>query len=379
MSDHPTTRTTKLRTERLTSFLQSERITRLKGGALRRSLRGIWESVKASEPELLFPTELHPARVMAVWRMSRHCYMLKGLLGDDEQLSTAIGEQSPCPWWTPTRPVADSRAARQNRNRAVMEILRRGTPGVVTEDTPIAEARAWQESLAECEKALRMSASLDCREAIPDMLQVDLGSDMDDLKHPRNPDEVDDRVARLARLCPTSDEVEQFEELLVYETLDLLVQHGTRRTINHLMEPDVETGGSGLALTRPEAQRLIRITRGLGEELAGGSVEEHRTLMVARLENMAERCRDSLDYQGEMRAYKEMSRILGLTRSEPNDDMKNLVAIVGRVAESQRKELLTKPKRRRSIDAPEEAVEADFTLLESPAEDEALGAFDREN
>ena len=70
-------------------------------------------------------------------------------------------------------------------------------------------------------------------------------------------------------------------------------------------------------------------------------IEEERALMVLRYEEFARRSREALNLPAELKAYKEMALVSGLTKVEPENENDELLKLVSSNEEEREKKLLT--------------------------------------
>jgi hypothetical protein len=98
------------------------------------------------------------------------------------------------------------------------------------------------------------------------------------------------------------------------------------RTLAHILEPS-DRGKTtlkvlmGEGLTLDEATVLINLAkRRLAEARASTSVEEDRALLVQRYEDLASRSAASMSLLDELRALKELARVLGVTQVQRAGD-----------------------------------------------------------
>lgn len=132
-------------------------------------------------------------------------------------------------------------------------------------------------------------------------------------------------LTMLRAAWPTPREIIAFESVMLDDAAQLLIEQGhlkARRTLK-------ETHG----FTDVEAYSLLllarRIMRGMR---VGTDTDIDKAAMVARLEDLASRMRDSLDFRGELMAYKTLAVVQGITKTQGvEDDVDNMVDTVDEV------------------------------------------------
>ena len=118
--------------------------------------------------------------------------------------------------------------------------------------------------------------------------------------------------------------VYRLEELLVDQAQRVLFRHGERGVMDHFRER--------YGLSRRECLGLVRLARADAVQYGRSSVEDDRSLMVAQLKDYVDRARDASNLDGEMKGLRELARVQGLTRTEPEDKMSEFLGVVRRVS-----------------------------------------------
>lgn len=257
----------------------------------------------ADAARLLEDGALSPLLALALWRWSRAAAQAVGRLSDDETLDAALGDAEPDPWHRRLvpRPTPSQRALlRQGGTSALYEATSGdGIPLMPPRD---GRAAAWCAAF----------------EAVADDLGLARGR--------RGPDCV--RLLadpELAPLVPVGRRaVERLEDLLVDQAQRVLFRHGERGVMDHFRER--------YGLGRRECLGLIRLARADAMQYGRSSVEDDRALMVAQLKDYVDRSRDAMNLDGEMKGLRELARVQGLTRTEPEDKMSEFLGVVRRVS-----------------------------------------------
>ena len=83
-------------------------------------------------------------------------------------------------------------------------------------------------------------------------------------------------------------------------------------------------------LTHKEARMLVRLCRAKAAVEFTGDVEEDRAQLAASWKSLIARAQDNMDPDLEMKALKELGKVLGVTRTEPTDNLTDMVQTVKR-------------------------------------------------
>lgn len=132
---------------------------------------------------------------------------------------------------------------------------------------------------------------------------------------------LDPALVRLA--WPGRSVLLAWERLLVEQTLDLIVHAGPLYAKDELFKLH--------GLQVHEIQSLLKIARIASKTYTEGDIEEHRSIMVLRLESLLERAKEALDTRSEMHAIKQLSIILGLSKADPEDAVEDFIATAKKV------------------------------------------------
>jgi hypothetical protein len=271
---------------------------------------------------LLEDPALHPHLVVAAWRWARAAATAVGRCSDDETLDAALGDADPDPWThrLVARPTPSQRAlVRQGATSALYEaVAGEGISLLPPRDGRAARWCAAFESVAEDLSLRRAPRGPDCVRLLSDP-------------------EVAPLVAVGAR------HVVGLEDLLIDQAQRVLFRHGERGVMDHFRDR--------YGLSRRECLGLVRLARADALQYGRSSVEDDRALMVALLKDYTDRAREAFNLDGEMKGLRELARVQGLTRTEPEDKMSEFLGVVRRV--SGRRDALS------LVGAAAEAVEAE--------------------
>lgn len=340
----------------LTAFLSGARLRRLQGTERRDVLHALFAEATAPKADPFDP-ESKPQRIMVMWRLIRTTAIVKGLCSEDETLDQAT-ELTPSPWTTSFLPISSNPGGSPLRRARVTTLLRQHN---AEGGLPLLPPRASRAALERwCTAAAIVAADLGVERSREGLLGLQ------GLLDPH----------QCARCDVRSSEVLAFEEMILTESLDMLLDTGERAAIRHFKEV--------YGFSHKEATGLLRVVKVQALERSASSVEEKRALMEMRYENMLGRYKETMDMDGELKASKELAKIQGLTRTEPEDQAAEFFATVARVALKQDQELLD-PVTLKLLDGQRaeevEAITIDAipVVEEDPDDAEALAEYDREN
>jgi hypothetical protein len=334
-------------TRALDRFLTGSKLTRLTGGAARAELARLFR------PEVvLAPSELEPYRIMVAWRLARRTAQLKGMLAPDERMEDAF-EIEPSPWYAPTKPMLRPGAAaptRRAKMAAVLLLHEEGDGLALLPPRDPSAAERWCNAYAIAARDLGIEQTEEGCWGLRGLL--DPGAAYHN--------------------HPTPAQLTAFEELVVIEATEILVTAGERQCVKHFRER--------YSLTRDEAMQLIRLARARAHEEFSGSVEEDRALLTAYWKDYIERARkEPVGLTHEARGLKELAKVQGVTRTEPEDKLTEFVATVKAVANQARAKQLEQPKPKAIEDTPGGSDIADAEYTVTASEKEAIETYDKEN
>lgn len=313
---------------------------------LRDAFRSSSEAVGVHEPRL------QPHILMALWRWSRAAAAALGRVGEDETLEDALADAPrPNPWTdrcvvkaTPTQ-------------RALLRLDSTSILGRFAMQTGLSLLPPGDERIEDWCKAFDTVAhDLSFHRAPhgPDVLAI--------LAQPEH--------AQLVTF--TAQNVMELEELLVEETVRVMVRHGERPLIDHMRER--------YGLTRREAQALIRLGRADALKSNRSTVEDDRAMMVAMLKDALARARETMNMADQTRLLKELARVQGLTRSEPEDIGREFLGIVRSVGARQETDHRlpsgVADALAADLDDDDEPEDAPYFLLPRETEKNAVAEFD---
>ena len=338
----------------LDAFLRGAQLRRLQGAERRAAFREVFAAADAAQRADPFDPETKPARIMVMWRLARTTAIVCGLCAEDETLDAAT-ELDPDPWVSPFAPIGSGAGSSPLRRARVARLIRiRGE----ADGLPLLPPRADEPALERwCSAASIVAADLGVERSREGLLGLQ------GLLDPH----------QCARCDVRSQEVLAFEEMLLIESLDMLLDKGERAAIKHFREH--------YGFSHKEATGLLRVVKTQALERSAASIEEKRALMEMRYENMLGRYKETMDMDGELKASKELAKIQGLTRTEPENQTAEFFSVVRAVSARQDQELLD-PHTLKLLDG-RRAEEVEAITIEpsepDPDDAEALAEYDREN
>jgi hypothetical protein len=268
---------------------------------LRIAFHGSSEALGVHDPKL------QPHLLLLLWRWSRAAAAALGRVGEDETLEDALADAPRPNPWTERCIVKASPTQRALLRLDSTSTLGRfalvpGLPLLPPADERIEE---W------CQAFDTVAHDLAFHRAPhgPDALAI--------LAQPEH--------AQLVSF--SAQNIMELEELLVEETVRVMVRHGERPLIDHMRDR--------YGLTRREAQALIRLGRADALKSNRSTVEDDRAMMVAMLKDALARARETMNMADQTRLLKELARVQGLTRSEPEDIGREFLGIVRSVGARQ--------------------------------------------
>lgn len=119
---------------------------------------------------------------------------------------------------------------------------------------------------------------------------------------------------------PTKMQIMAWEYLLIIETLNTLAKYGSKEAYLRIKQK--------YGLQHMEAHGVLKMTQRFAKKLMETDREEARAIMLMRCEEQMRRSRAALDLKAEMNTLKQMSAIMGLTRTEADESMEDFVNIV---------------------------------------------------
>jgi len=354
----------------LEAFLRGAALRRLQGVERRQALRELFaEGAQARADD--FDPETKPHRIMVMWRIARTTAITKGLCAEDETLDAAT-DVDPSPWTKPFLPIQAIAASSPLRRARQSRLLRLHSEGKGLPLLPPRPLFGYPDTVLGRRAQAEAEAALERWCSAAAIVAADLGIErsregllgLQGLLDPH----------QCARCDVRSGEVLAFEEMVLIEALDILLDHGERATIKHYRET--------FGFSHKEATALVRVVKTQALERSAASIEEKRALMEMRLENYLARCKETMDMDGELKASKQLAMIQGLTRTEPENMAAEFWQVVKQVSQRQDMERLD-PTTLKLLDGQRaeevEAVVIEPTDNDDPDDAEALAEYDREN
>jgi len=128
----------------------------------------------------------------------------------------------------------------------------------------------------------------------------------------------------IRHVFPSRFQIIAAEQYHIEHVLELLTDHGP---IKARKELDRSYG-----LHRHEIESLCRMAMKYARAITEMDLDDHKAMMMARLDGFIARAREALDLRAELMAVKTMSIVLGLAKTEGEDGMKDIVATVRKVS-----------------------------------------------
>lgn len=123
---------------------------------------------------------------------------------------------------------------------------------------------------------------------------------------------------------PSAAEIVSYEHLLLTELMRMMVEKSTKTTLDYMTNT--------LGFNALEIQGHMKMVRALARIHAERDQDEERAISLLRLEEYRLRAQESLDLKAEMNALKQIAMIMGLTRSEADDNMQDFMDVVKNVS-----------------------------------------------
>lgn len=289
------------------------RTLKLSNGLEGDDLREFWHEVWNRDRYNL--DELYPFIVRAAWRLTRGLGYAKGRLQPD----TFLSEMDSGEWDQPTPGTVSERGPRSLEHALIVR------PVPVLPPEPPPEWRdgdkdpsfydpgaddalmLYLESMTTLSKRLGMESRREGRLGVGPLL--------------------DPVICRAA--WPSPREVVAFESVMVDEAVQALLEHGHFGARRRMMEDH--------GLSEPEVASMLLLARRAMRSMRNGTDGDgDKATMVARLEDLAARCRASLDLRAELMVYKTLSVVQGLTNTQASDeDVDDMVDVAGEVIEAE--------------------------------------------
>lgn len=259
--------------------------------------------------------ELFPSIVHSAWRLARGLEIAKGRLGADGFL----GEMSQDEWETPSIGLNPEEAAKGNSFSALLvqrevSILPPPPPAEWTNGDKDASYYnpSTDEGLCKYNDTMMTVAR---RIGLAHTKQGRYGG----------APLLDITITRQA--WPKPREIMAYEAVMIDEAVNSLLANGHFGARRDLM--------TRLGLCEAEVGSLILLgRRAMRGMRAGTDSDGDKATMVARLEDLAARCRATLDLRAELMVYKTLATVQGITKTQGvEDDVDDMVEVVGEVIE----------------------------------------------
>jgi hypothetical protein len=295
----------------VTSYRELQTIRRsegLSGDALREFWADHWNRDQL-DLDSIFPQIAH-----AAWRLTRGLQLAKGKLAADGYL----GEMDQSEWSTPTN---GSNGTPGTSGRPDLEAL------LVQRELSILPPPPPDEWLNGDKDASFYDAAADLPLCLHNETMMAVARRVG-LTHTRIGEIgaaplLDINICRQA--WPKPREIIAYEAVMVDEAVESLLTHGHFGARRDLMQRLglVELEVASLMLLARRAMRGMR---------AGVDSDGDKATMVARLEDLAARCRLTLDLRAELMVYKTLATVQGITKTQgTEDDVDGMVDVVGEV------------------------------------------------
>lgn len=282
-------------------------------------LAAMCREAHSSDPE---DPALQPHILVALWRFARAIGIALGRVAEDETLELALDGADPCPWRTRLVPRPRPSERAQIRAGAVGGLYRMCSDGLtLLPPADPALAETWCEAFELVAQDLAMKRS------------------------PRGHDVI--RVlsdpAAVTLVSCSAEALMELEDLISDQALRVLTRHGETAVADHFREQ--------YGLCRREGLALVALARARATRYGRSSVEDDRALMVASLRDILARARETLNIGEELRALRELARVQGLTRTDPEDRQADILGVIERVGRGQDARLLPEAAAQAALEA----------------------------
>lgn len=123
---------------------------------------------------------------------------------------------------------------------------------------------------------------------------------------------------------PTQEEILYFENLVLGRALEWCLKSSKGKTVKHLREL--------LGLHAREAQQLVKLAVERGMQTDRDDLDTKRYLTEGQVIDYIERAREAGDMNSEMKGMKLLAQVSGLTKTEPESQMDEMVRGISIVA-----------------------------------------------
>jgi len=270
--------------------------------------------------------DLEPFRVRLCWRACRYLALITNVCTDDETLMQMATASDLNPW-TDSDAFPELERPGREGNQSILGLMREPTPlSLMPPQVPSQYQQEDTEALYRPENRAQdepLHRYLQILHTISVLLNFKAGT-------PEMPESgrygmaglMDPRTIRLA--FPSIYHILGFEQELIGLVVGQLIDRGEQPARQWLAQHH--------GLTPFEVTGMMRMAKAELVTRSDNDVRVERAVMAARLDSLADRARDDLNLRVELLALKQMSAVLGITRTAPEDENAEMVRIVDSVA-----------------------------------------------
>ena len=120
-------------------------------------------------------------------------------------------------------------------------------------------------------------------------------------------------------IFPDPEEIMAFEMCQVERTLHTQIDGGVLKAMEELQEKGYST---------EEARRELHLARSLAPSLTSSSMEQNKSIMILRIENLLQRAKATIDIRLELQALKLLTFVQGLHKASGEDMMDELIKVM---------------------------------------------------
>lgn len=254
---------------------------------------------------------LYPFIVRAAWRLTRALALAKGKLAPDQFL----GEMDQSEWDTPTNGNVAGTSASLERHLTVYKCALLPPPPPV-EWTDGSKDASYYDPASDVD----LCAHVDRIGVLSRRLGIGMRKEGRLGLAPLL------ELAMVRAAWPTPREIMAYESVMADEVSEALLKYG------HLgMRREIQKQHG---LSEDETISMVMLARKVMRGLRVGSdADVDKATMVARLEDLAARCRQNLDLRAELMVYKTLAIVQGLTKTQGGEeDVDDMVEVAGEVA-----------------------------------------------
>jgi len=254
--------------------------------------------------------DLFPVIVGAAWRITRGLAVAKGRLQPDGYLN----EMDFSEWSTPSHGINTTKGTRSLERALVTRSVALCPPAAPAEWSNGEKDPAYYDASADEE----LCEYLTLVETVSRRLGIDQTKEGRYGLVPL----LDPTLTRAA--WPSPREIMAYESIMVDGAVQTLIAEGHFGALRKLREQ---------GLSQDEATTMILLARRAMRSMRGGTDSDgDKATMIARLEDLASRCRTSLDLRAELMVYKTLAVVQGITKTQgTDDDLEDMVDVAGEV------------------------------------------------